>query len=129
MKTILLAAGAIALALTAGSTLAAAKHSSKQSMAAGPAQPIPYSELGAYLKASPKQRASQDWWAGANTGAGANASATAAATPSPDAGAASVNPSPSPPAAAPPIDKPSTTAVNPPASAPGAPAETATPPK
>ncbi len=79
MKTILLAAGAAALALSAGSALAAAKHSST---VAGPKQPIPYSQLSAYLKASPKQRATKDWWSGqevASTGANANSSATATA--------------------------------------------------
>lgn len=44
MKTILLAAGAAALALSAGAASAAAKGSSTM---AGPKQPIPYSQLNA----------------------------------------------------------------------------------
>jgi hypothetical protein len=143
MKTILLAAGAAALVLSAGPTLAAAKHSAT---VAGPKQPIPYSELAAYLKASPKQRMSKDWWsgqtsvasnaapssaapvstAGADTGAAANTSATS--TPSPSLPGDTPNASTAAPAT-PPVNTPSTTEVNPPASAtPGAPAST-TPPK
>src|SRR5579859_546092 len=76
MKTILLAAGAAAVALSSGLAMAQA--------AAGPKQPIPYSQLSAYMKASPKVRARKDWWSGqamasASTGASANASATTTA--------------------------------------------------
>lgn len=145
MKTLLLAAGAAALVLSAGPTLAAAKHAAAM---AGPKQPIPYSQLSAYLKASPKQRMSKDWWsgqtsvaanaapvttAGADTGATANASATSStATPSPslpgDTPSAAPSAAPSLPAT-PPVDNPPSTAVNPPATAtPGAP-PAATPPK
>ncbi|MDB5477281.1 MAG: hypothetical protein JWP49_2792 [Phenylobacterium sp.] len=88
MKTILLAAGAAALALSA--TAADAKHSKKHAMggsAASPSQPIPYAQLDAYLKASPSKRASNDWWSGsASTGVSANASTTGASTPSATAG-------------------------------------------
>ena len=83
MKTVLMAACAAASALTAGHVLAATKHSADT--AASPQQAIPYAQLDAYLKASPAQRAKQDWWSGqvvASTGAGANTSAT---TASPDA--------------------------------------------
>ena len=46
-----------------------------------PKQPIPYAQLDAYLKASPKERASKDWWSGsASTGASTDTSATAPAT-------------------------------------------------
>jgi hypothetical protein len=146
MKTILLAAGAAALVLSAGPTLAAAKHAAT---AAGPKQPIPYSQLSAYMKASPKQRMSKDWWsgqtsvaanaapvptAGADTGAAASTSATTA-TPSPSLpGDTPSAPAPAPSAApslpaTPPVDNPPSTAVNPPATAtPGAP-PAATPPK
>jgi hypothetical protein len=145
MKTILLAAGAAALVLSAGPTLAAAKHAAT---AAGPKQPIPYSQLSAYMKASPKQRMSKDWWSG-QTSVAANAAPTAgadtsatASTPSPSlpgdtASAPTTAPSASPPApsaapslpATPPVDNPPSTAVNPPATAtPGAP-PAATPPK
>ena len=128
MKTILLAAGAATVALSAGSALATPKTTT----AAGPAQPIPYSQLNAYLKASPKQRASQDWWSTASTGASTNTSTTAA-TPSlssDTAGATGANP----PSAggeskgASPDAAPST-AVNPPAATPPEAPAPATPPK
>jgi hypothetical protein len=132
MKTILLAAGAAALVLSAGPTLAAAKHSATM---AGPKQPIPYSELAAYLKASPKQRMSKDWWsgqtsvasnaapvstAGADTGAAANTSSTSTPSPSlpgdtPSASTTAPSAAPALPAT-PPVNTPSTTEVNPPAS-------------
>jgi hypothetical protein len=115
MKTVLLAAGAAALALSAGQALAnthSKHHKGAATSAAGPTQPIPYAQLDAYLKASPSQRAKKDWWSGqpalaSSSGAatsGANASATtpsssSATTPSPsDTGAAPganpVNPAP-----------------------------------
>ena len=59
----------------------------------GPAQPIPYSQLKAYSKATPTQRASRDWQAAADrarTGAATDASAVAA-EPKPSAGG-DVNP-------------------------------------
>jgi hypothetical protein len=132
MKPILLAAGAVAIAFTASQVLAAPAPAS-------PKQPIPYSQLSAYLKASPKQRASKDWsaaamasastapmpTAGADTGAAANTSAVTptASLPGDTAAAAPALP------ANPPIDNPPSTTVNPPASAaPGSPAAT-TPPK
>ena len=49
MKTILLAAGALAVTLCAGQALAA-KHSAGGAAIAGPKQPIPYAQLDAYLK-------------------------------------------------------------------------------
>jgi hypothetical protein len=139
MKTILLAAGAAAIVFSAGPTLAAAKHGAA---VAGPKQPIPYSQLSAYLKASPKQRMSKDWWsgqtsvasnaapistAGADTGAAANTSTTS--TPSPSLpGDTAPSAAPALPAT-PPVNTPSSTEVNPPASAtPGAP-PASTPPK
>lgn len=123
MKTFLLAAGALALTLSAGQALANTHHKHHKgamASAAGPKQPIPYAELSAYLKASPSQRAKKDWWSGqtavaSNSSAassGANASATTAgstpsatstapATPSPSStdtatpGSSSANPAPS----------------------------------
>ena len=119
MKTVLLAAGALALTLGAGQALANTHHKHhKGAMASamGPKQPIPYAELSAYLKASPSQRAKKDWWSGqpalaSNSSAassGANASATtpsatttAPATPGPSStdttapGANPANPAPS----------------------------------
>lgn len=78
MKILILSASAMALALAAGPSLAAATHGSGAA-SAGPQQPIPYSQLNSYMKASPRQRASHDWWAGqASTGASANTSALGA---------------------------------------------------
>ena len=111
MKTILLAAGAAATLLTAGSALGAPKHPATGGAVAAPRQPIPYAQLNSYLKASPSQRAKKDWWSGASTGVEANASARAPspamANDPPTAGADM----PAPPAAAPmdntmPMDKP-----------------------
>ena len=134
MKTMLLAAAAAAFALSSGLAMA--------QTVPGPKQPIPYSQLKSYMKASPKQRASKDWWSGqsssasADTGTSANTSATAAApTPSLPSDTGGPATSAKPPslggdttgAAAP--STPSAGAVNPPAtSTPGAPDST-TPPK
>ena len=148
MKTILLAAGAASIALSTG--LFSASLASAAPTAAGPKQPIPYAELNAYMKASPKTRASKDWWSGqstspsasAETGASANTSATAPSLPADTAGAASSATSANPPslggetkeaapqlASPPPVNAPAPGAVNPPATAtPGAP-ESTTPPK
>jgi hypothetical protein len=92
MKTIALTAGAVALALTAGSALAA-KPAAKGASVMGPSQPIPYSQLEAYTKASPKERASKDWWSGANTGASTDTAATTS-RPSESSASGAVNPSP-----------------------------------
>jgi hypothetical protein len=98
MKSIVLAAGVAAVALMGGSAMAAPKAKMGATVAS-PSQPIPYAQLDAYLKASPKQRATRDWWSGAATGAPADTSASAstgatmdsstAATPAPP-----VNPAP-----------------------------------
>jgi molybdate transport system ATP-binding protein len=81
MKTLLLAAGAAALALCSSSAFAAPSHKNGGPTVASPKQPIPYAELDSYMKASPKTRASKDWWSGetasAASGTSANASATA----------------------------------------------------
>lgn len=138
MKTILLAAGTAAIALSAAAVSAAPT-------AKGPKQPIPYAELNAYLKASPKVRMHKDWWSGqtasAETGTSANTSATAPSLPADTAGATSSATSVDPPSTAseskeaapqlaspPPVNAPAPGAVNPPATAPGAPDAT-TPPK
>jgi hypothetical protein len=115
MKTMILVASAAALALSAGSALAGGK--AKGPTVAAPKQPIPYSQLHSYLKASPKQRASKDWWnqAEASTGAAANTSTTARTVPNdtpstdPAMPSGAVNPSPSD-ATAPPI--PDAPAIN-----------------
>ena len=119
MKSFALAAGAAALALTAGSALAA-KPAAKGASVMGPSQPLPYSQLDAYMKASPKERASKDWWSEANTGASADTSAT---TSQPSESSATPPPSP----ATPPVDNPSPGAVNPSTSPPTQP-DTTTPP-
>jgi len=77
-----LAAGA-ALAMLVSGAAFAAPQAKASATAAAPKQPIPYGQLDAYLKASPKTRASKDWWSGsASTGMSADTSATmpAAAT-------------------------------------------------
>jgi hypothetical protein len=74
-----LAAGAALSMLVVGGS-ALAQTSARTSATVGPAQPIPYSQLNAYLKASPKARASKDWSsadANASTGASVDTSATA----------------------------------------------------
>ncbi len=144
MKTILLAAGAAAIALSAG--LFSASLASAAPTVAGPKQPIPYAQLSAYMKASPKTRAHKDWCSGqsggAETGASANTSATAPSLPADTAGASSSATSASPPslggetkeaapqlASPPPVNAPAPGAVNPPATAtPGA-TDTTAPPK
>ena len=77
-----LAVGVALAALVSGAASAAPQGKAKASAAvAGPSQPIPYAQLDAYLKASPKARASKDWWSGsASTGMSADTSATAPAT-------------------------------------------------
>ncbi|MGZ3403011.1 MAG: hypothetical protein ACXWKN_06920 [Phenylobacterium sp.] len=138
MKIIMLAAGTAAIALSAGLASAAPAVT-------GPKQPIPYAELTAYMKASPKVRAHKDWWSGqtasAETGATADTSATARSLPADTAGAASSATSATPPSLggetkeaapqlqnSPPVNAPAPGAVNPPATAtPGAP-PTTTPP-
>jgi molybdate transport system ATP-binding protein len=90
-----LAAGAALAMLVAGGASAGTHKGSTASTS--PKQPIPYAQLDAYLKASPKERASKDWWSGsASTGMSADTSATTSATtttttttPAPDT---SVNP-------------------------------------
>jgi hypothetical protein len=73
-----LAAGAALSMLVVGGS-ALAQTSARTSAAIGPAQPIPYSQLKAYSKASPKVRASKDWSAAASasTGMSTDTSATA----------------------------------------------------
>jgi hypothetical protein len=75
-------AAAAAVTLLAGAPALAAQKAPAQS---GPKQPIPYSQLDAYAKASPKLKASKDWWAGssqAQTGMSTDAAASAPATTS-----------------------------------------------
>lgn len=87
-----LAAG-VALAVLVSGAASATPQTRKPpaTAAANPSQPIPYDQLDAYTKASPKQRASKDWWSGsASTGASTDTSATTSpVAPSSDT---SVNP-------------------------------------
>ena len=80
MNRIVLIAAIAAAGLTAGATQAASTHTGAY---AEPSQPIAYSNLNTYLKASPKQRAARDWGAGAATGASVNTTATTATANAP----------------------------------------------
>ena len=74
-----LAAG-VALAVLVSGAASAAPQSKGSTASTSPKQPIPYAQLDAYLKASPKARANTDWWGGsASTGASTDTSATAPA--------------------------------------------------
>lgn len=73
----LAATAALSMLVGGGSALA----QSKSSTMAGPKQPIPYSQLDAYMKASPKARASKDWWAGASGAPTGQSTDTSAAAP------------------------------------------------
>lgn len=92
LTKMLAASAALSMLACGGSALAQAKASAQL----GPKQPIPYSQLKAYSKASPKAQASKDWSAGsagASTGMSTDTSATAPAPSStPDT---AVNPAPS----------------------------------
>lgn len=63
MFTRTLLAGAALAMIVSGAAIANPKIKAGAAVAA-PKQPIPYSQLDSYLKASPKQRAAKDWWAG-----------------------------------------------------------------
>lgn len=94
LTKMLAATAALSMLACGGAALAAQAKSSVQT---GPKQPIPYSQLDAYDKASPKARASKDWWAGsasASTGMSTDTSATLppATSSAPDT---AVNPTPS----------------------------------
>lgn len=83
----LAAIAAVSMLVAGGSAFAAQKSATT----IGPKQPIPYSQLNAYLKASPKARVSKDWWAGsASTGMQTDTAATAPPMPTADT---AVNPS------------------------------------
>ncbi len=121
MKTTLLIAGATSIAFAASQVVA-------QPAPASPKAPIPYSQLNAYLKATPKQRTAKDWWSSAQTGTSTDTSVTALVTPNLP-GDTNVNPPPATTSAG-----PTSTTVNPlpggapSATAPGSP-PASTPPK
>jgi len=109
MKLQVLVTGAAIAALAVGAASAAThhrRHAAKgESLGqyAPPAQPIAYSKLDAYMKASPKQRARGDWTNETATAAAAptGTAANAAASPAPSAPAGDAAPSAPPPAQAP----------------------------
>lgn len=111
----LAAVAAFSMLVAGGEALAAQKKLSPT--VAGPKQPIPYSQLDAYMKASAKTRASKDWWAGsASTGMTSDTSATAPAMPSatmPPAPDTAVNPAPSAAPPSMPVTPPTDTAPQP----------------
>jgi molybdate transport system ATP-binding protein len=112
-----LAAGVALAVLMSGAASAAPQ--AKASAAAAPKQPIPYSQLDAYLKASPKTRATKDWWSGsASTGMSTDTSATmpAASTTTDTSVAPSTDTSVNPPA--PSTTMPSDSGMSPPATPP-----------
>lgn len=118
----LAATAALSMLVCGGAALAAQPKSS--AAVAAPKQPIPYSQLDAYLKASPKARASKDWWSGsASTGSATDTSATVPMQSSPMTGATtpSGDMSTMPPATTP------DTSVNPPSNS-ASPSMPSTPP-
>ena len=80
MNAKILVAGAAIAALTAVSAHAAASHNA--GAYAEPAQPIAYSNLDTYLKASPKARQAHDWSGGTAAAASSAGSNVSAITPS-----------------------------------------------
>jgi hypothetical protein len=111
-----LAVGVALAALASGAALAAPQGKAKASTAvAGPSQPIPYAQLDAYLKASPKQRASKDWWSGsASTGMSADTSATASAASTTTTTTTTTDTSVNPPATTMPSDSSTSMPATPP---------------
>ena len=99
----------VALAALVSGAASAAPQGKASAAAASPSQPIPYAQLDAYLKASPKQRASKDWWSGsASTGMSADTSATAPPT------STTTDTSVNPPASTMPSDSSASMPVTPP---------------
>jgi len=93
MIKIVVAGAALALFTVSGSAQAA-----QSSSPSGPKQPIPYAKIDAYQKASPRARASTDWWAGsatASTGMSTDTGATTGMTGSGAASSMSAQPTPS----------------------------------
>ena len=88
MRLKILAASATLAALAVASGAIAAPAARAAYPSTSPKQPIPYSQLDTYLKASPKLRAKTDWWDtnAASTGSAANTAAIVKATGGPSAG-------------------------------------------
>jgi hypothetical protein len=126
-------AGAAVFALAAGAAQAATHHQRTSGKTAGvysePSQPVAYSKLDSYLKASSHARTRQSWgldntgMAAGAAGSAANASATAPQNDvtQPSGGAAPADQGAAAPA-------PSTEAPNPPATAPQAAPDTSAQP-
>jgi hypothetical protein len=129
MKLHVLLAGAAVVALSF--TAASAASAAGSGKFAQPSQPVAYSKLGAYLKATPKQRARGNWGvdqtaaANAQTGTAANTSMTT--TPQPGATSDQSGTAMTPPAATPPDATPPP-AATPPEPAPPPTGQTTTPP-
>ncbi|HLI64846.1 MAG TPA: hypothetical protein VKU90_00660 [Caulobacteraceae bacterium] len=90
-RTMLIACVALA-GLAAGTAQATTHHRHAAGQSAGayaePKQPIAYTSVQAYLKASPKQRETRDWSLAAATGSSVNTSAALAPPAPPNTGAA-----------------------------------------
>jgi hypothetical protein len=85
MNAKILIAGVAVAALTAVSAQAASTHNA--GAYAEPSQPIAYSNVGPYLKASPKARQARDWSGGSAAAAGnAGSNVSATTPPAPAAG-------------------------------------------
>lgn len=93
MKTIVIAAGAAAMLMAGGAAEAGPKGQDKAgTSAATPAQPIPYAQLDAYLRASARQRATRDWWSGSTSSAAAGVTAETTRPDNAGGPAGAVNP-------------------------------------
>ena len=100
MNSKILITGAVVAILAAGAASASPRHhgdASGRGKYAAPAQPIPYAQLDAYLKATPKERMAMSASAGAATGTETNASAAVPST-APEATPSAAMPAPAAPA-------------------------------
>jgi hypothetical protein len=113
LKKIFLAGAALAM-VASGAAIAGPKGKATTT-GASPKQPIPYTQLDAYTKATPKQRAAKDWSAGeAATGASTDTSATLppASTTGSMSGDAAASTAVNPPSNDPPPAMPTTPPTN-----------------
>jgi hypothetical protein len=100
MNNVLLIAGAAAIGLTASVAQAVTHHQYTRTANRGayamPAHPIAYADLNAYMKATPRERASRDWQTAAATGSSVDTAAASAPAGSTTATADTnvVNPTP-----------------------------------
>ena len=111
MNPKILVAGIAVAAMTAVAAQAAATHKGAGAYAE-PTQPIAYSNLKAYMKATPTQRVGRDWSGGSAASAGNSGSNVSATTPaangsmpmSPQTQAPDANVSDTPPTVSPAVD-------------------------